>query len=596
MKIKNLFIALITILISFFVYNSSVKATSSVLVDGPTFYAKIYEYCNDNNFNSFSYVIFGKYSDLRSNLTYAWGNGLSVSSDDHTRLIKGTYNNKVALYVVTDVDTIVFNSNAKDMLRNSNGSNGYLKDIEGFVFNNIDTSNVTNMKSMFANLKNLKELDLSNFNTSNVTDMSNMFSECESLTSLNVSSFNTSSVTDMSSMFSGCKSLTSLNLSNFYTSSVTDMSSMFSGCTKLESLNISNFNTTNVTDMSGMFNNCQNLTSINVSSFNTSKVTDMSALFSSCYNLTNLDITNFDTSNVTDMAYMFQSTLKLSTLDLSSFNTSKVTDMRWMFNGTNLQTIYALESFVTTNVSVMNSENMFQGATELVGGNGFAFDSNFTDKTYARIDYGGLNRGYFTEATRTVTFNTNGGTPAIPSQSVRVGTTATKPTDPTRSGYKFNGWYLNGSYYYFSTPVTDNITLVANWRKIYTVNFVPNNGTTIDSVTVTENYSVSLPTVTKDGYEFGYWAKDSAFQNKYTGQAITSDTTLYAKWYLKYDWNDNDSLGIDDIISYRQYLAGVGDLGYSSFEAGRKKALNADNNTTISILDLINARIALANT
>ena len=45
----------------------------------------------------------------------------------------------------------------------------------------------------------------------------------------------------------------------------------------------------------------------------------------------------------------------------------------------------------------------------------------------------------------TVSFNTDGGT-AIPSQSVRSGNKATKPADPTKSGYTFGGWYKEDTF------------------------------------------------------------------------------------------------------------------------------------------------------
>ena len=43
--------------------------------------------------------------------------------------------------------------------------------------------------------------------------------------------------------------------------------------------------------------------------------------------------------------------------------------------------------------------------------------------------------------------------------------TATAPTAPTREGYIFDGWQLDGAKYDFSAPVTKDITLVAEWKK-----------------------------------------------------------------------------------------------------------------------------------
>lgn len=69
----------------------------------------------------------------------------------------------------------------------------------------------------------------------------------------------------------------------------------------------------------------------------------------------------------------------------------------------------------------------------------------------------------------TVTFNSNGGS-SVASQIVVEGNNVVKPSDPTREGYKFNGWTLNGNIYNFSNSITGNITLVASWsQKNYVV-------------------------------------------------------------------------------------------------------------------------------
>lgn len=65
----------------------------------------------------------------------------------------------------------------------------------------------------------------------------------------------------------------------------------------------------------------------------------------------------------------------------------------------------------------------------------------------------------------TVTFNSNGGS-KISSKTVVSGEKVTAPYNPTYTGYKFLGWYLNGNKYDFNSKVTSNITLVAKWEKI----------------------------------------------------------------------------------------------------------------------------------
>ena len=251
-----------------------------------------------------------------------------------------------------------------------------------------NTSNVTSMENMFSNSA-ATTLDLSSFDTSKVTDMSYMFSGSEA-TTLDLSNFDTSNVTNMSNMFSSSVA-TTLDLSSFDTSNVTYMSGMFSG-SKATTLDLSNFDTSNVTSMENMFFSSA-ATTLDLSKFNTSKVTNMSGMFSDS-KATTINVSSFNTSNVANMRIMFSNS-KATTLDLSSFNTSNVTDMSWMFsNSNNLKTIYASSKYNTSKVA--SSTNMFNGCTSLVGGAGTTYDSTKVDKTYARIDGGTSNPGYFT--------------------------------------------------------------------------------------------------------------------------------------------------------------------------------------------------------
>ena len=88
----------------------------------------------------------------------------------------------------------------------------------------------------------------------------------------------------------------------------------------------------------------------------------------------------------------------MTSLDLSSFNTSRVTNMSCMFYFSDyLQTIYVGDDWSTD--AVTSSSNMFTGCDRLVGGKGTTWkSSNPSDKTYARIDGGTSNPGYFTAA------------------------------------------------------------------------------------------------------------------------------------------------------------------------------------------------------
>lgn len=67
-------------------------------------------------------------------------------------------------------------------------------------------------------------------------------------------------------------------------------------------------------------------------------------------------------------------------------------------------------------------------------------------------------------STVTVTFDTDGGSTILP-QYVWVGDPVSAPTDPTKAGYDFDGWTLDGESYDFSQPVNEDITLVAIWTE-----------------------------------------------------------------------------------------------------------------------------------
>ena len=66
-----------------------------------------------------------------------------------------------------------------------------------------------------------------------------------------------------------------------------------------------------------------------------------------------------------------------------------------------------------------------------------------------------------------VTYDSNGGSD-VSSQTVLINGLATKPKDPTRSGYEFVGWYTDSDLteeYDFDTKVTNSFVLYAKWEE-----------------------------------------------------------------------------------------------------------------------------------
>lgn len=72
----------------------------------------------------------------------------------------------------------------------------------------------------------------------------------------------------------------------------------------------------------------------------------------------------------------------------------------------------------------------------------------------------------FAAITHTVTFDSSGGSPISPITDVPDGSAVAQPTAPTRTGYEFQGWTLDGVDYDFSSPVTSDITLTAAWSLL----------------------------------------------------------------------------------------------------------------------------------
>lgn len=83
--------------------------------------------------------------------------------------------------------------------------------------------------------------------------------------------------------------------------------------------------------------------------------------------------------------------------------------------------------------------------------------------------------------------------------------------------------------------VTTGSSEVSSLNDVYTISFNTNGGAAVDPVKatiLTESYSLSIPTATKEGYLFVGWYEDSALTTPfaYTKGAITEDKALYAKY------------------------------------------------------------------
>ena len=145
---------------------------------------------------------------------------------------------------------------------------------------------------------------------------------------------------------------------------------------------------------------------------------------------------------------------------------------------------------------------------------------------------------------RSVTFDSNGGS-AVAIAYVNSGSAVSEPSAPTRTGYDFVKWQLNGADYSFSSAVNANITLDAVWSaKSYTVTLDKQSGSG-GSGSVLATYDAAMPSATmptRSGYTFGgyYGSEGGAGTQYYAADGSSAHTwdvadakTLYAKWTAK---------------------------------------------------------------
>ena len=168
--------------------------------------------------------------------------------------------------------------------------------------------------------------------------------------------------------------------------------------------------------------------------------------------------------------------------------------------------------------------------------------------------------------TYSVSFNSNGGSPAPSSKSVQFGSKYGTLGTVSRTGYTFSGWYTaaNGGTKITESSiysVASNQTLYAQWNaNRYTINFDANGGSVSPSsmtVTYSSTYG-SLPTPTKTGHTFNGWYTSPSggiqisSSNKVT---VATSQNLYAQWSvntytLTYDANGGSVYPSPKSVSY----------------------------------------------
>ena len=95
---------------------------------------------------------------------------------------------------------------------------------------------------------------------------------------------------------------------------------------------------------------------------------------------------------------------------------------------------------------------------------GKKFDSNTEVNDNLKLE------AKFTINTYTVTFDYDNDTDNDKIE-VTYNETVEKPKNPSKKGYNFAGWYVGEEKYDFSSPVKDDVTIIAKWTKITTAKY-----------------------------------------------------------------------------------------------------------------------------
>ena len=202
-------------------------------------------------------------------------------------------------------------------------------------------------------------------------------------------------------------------------------------------------------------------------------------------------------------------------------------------------------------------------------------------------------------ATYTVSFDLNGGNGSIASQEVSETNPLTYPTNPTRNGYVFGGWYLDANCterYTFSGVIDSNFTLYARWISC-TINndssypWSLSNGvltstnkrdsssstykiTAPVALTVSFSYKVS----SESNYDFLIIKKNGSELKKISGSTsyVSYSVDLNANDYLTFTYSKDSSQSSGSDCAYISGIIYSSKVSYSSSAIAEKGVVIED--------------------
>ncbi len=129
-----------------------------------------------------------------------------------------------------------------------------------------------------------------------------------------------------------------------------------------------------------------------------------------------------------------------------------------------------------------------------------------------------------------INFDLKGGS-GITTKAINRGDTLEVSQKPTKIGYNFVMWTLNGKYFPLDTKIEEDLNLVAVWEKIeyVLVEFKTNGGSQIDPQIIQKGTTLSeIKTPTKEGYTFKNWSLNGKTFD--INSEVKEDIILTAVW------------------------------------------------------------------
>ncbi|MCH5163363.1 MAG: CotH kinase family protein [Clostridiales bacterium] len=137
--------------------------------------------------------------------------------------------------------------------------------------------------------------------------------------------------------------------------------------------------------------------------------------------------------------------------------------------------------------------------------------------------------------TVTITYDTGKDGSSVDSLTAKPGSKIYPPIDPTRDGYVFDCWMLNGEPYVFDVMPEKSITLTAAWKKLYKITFdTGEGGSSVDTMWLVAGDIIDLGGIspTRPGYKFFGWERNGA---EFTlTEMPAEDVALTAVWKAAY--------------------------------------------------------------